>query len=36
MIDIICKTEKPSNMKKLQIIENIGNLMFQVILIISD
>ena len=31
MIDIIYKTVKPSQLKKLQIIKNIKNLMFQVI-----
>ena len=36
MIDIIYKTVKPSRLKKLRIIQNIINLMFQVILIFSD
>ena len=33
MIDIIYKTAKPSHLKKLQILQNINNLMFQVIFI---
>ena len=33
MIDIIYKTVKPSHLKKLQIIQNIKNLVFQVIFI---
>ena len=36
MIDIICKTVKPSHLKELHIIQNIKNLMFQVIFIFSD
>ena len=36
MIDIIYKTVKPSHLKKLQIIQNIKNLMFQAIFIFSD
>ena len=35
MIDIIYKTVKPSHLQKLQIIQNINNLMFQVIFIFS-
>ena len=35
MIDIIYKTAKPSHFKKLQGIQNIKNLMFQVIFIFS-
>ena len=34
--DIIYKTVKPSHSEKLQIIQNINNLMFQVIFIVSD
>ena len=30
MIDIICKTVRPTHLKKLQITQNINNLMFQV------
>ena len=33
MIDIIHKTAKPSNLQKLESIQNIKNLMFQVIFI---
>ena len=36
MIDIIYKAVKSSHLEKLQIIQNIANLMFQVILIFSD
>ena len=36
MIDIIYKDVKPSHLKKLQIIQHIKNLMFQVIFIFSD
>ena len=36
MVDIIYKTVKPSPLKKLQVIQNIKNLMFQVIFIFSD
>ena len=36
MIDAIYKTVKPSQLRKLQIIQNINNLMFQVIFIFSD
>ena len=36
MIDIIYKTVKPSHSKKLQVIQNVKNLMFQVIFIFSD
>ena len=36
MVDIIYKTVKPSHLKKLQIIQNIKNLMFQVIFIFSN
>ena len=36
LIDIIHKTVKPSHLEKLQIIQNINNLMFQVIFIFSD
>ena len=36
MIDIIYKTVTSSHLEKLQIIQNINNLMFQVILIFSD
>ena len=36
LIDIIYKTGKPSYLEKLQIIQNINNLMFQVIVIFSD
>ena len=36
MIDIIYETVKPSHLKKLQIIQNMNNLMFQVIFIFSD
>ena len=36
MIDIINKTVKPSHLEKIQIIQNINNLMFPVILIFSD
>ena len=30
MMDIICKTVKPSHLEKLQIIQNVNKLMFQV------
>ena len=30
MIDVIYKTVKPSHLEKLQIIQNINNLLFQV------
>ena len=36
IIDIIYKTVKLSHLKKLQITQNIKNLMFQVIFIFSD
>ena len=36
MIDIIYKNVKPSHLEKLQIMQNINNLMFQVIFIFSD
>ena len=36
LIDIIYKTVKPSHLKKLQIVQNINELMFQAILIFSD
>ena len=36
MVDIIYKTVKPSHLKKLQIIQNIKNLMSQLIFIFSD
>ena len=36
MIDIIHKTVKPSHWKKLQIKQNIKNLILQVIFIFSD
>ena len=36
MIDLICKTVKPSHLEKLQIMQNIKNLMLQVIFIYSD
>ena len=36
MIDIIYKTVKPSYLKKLQIIQNINKLMFQIIFIFFD
>ena len=36
MIDGIYKTVKPSHLKKLQIIQNIKNLMFQVIFTFSE
>ena len=36
LIDIIHKTVKPSHLEKLQIIQNINKLMFQVIFIFSD
>ena len=36
MIDIIYKTVKPLLMKKLQIIQNVNNLMFQVTFIFSN
>ena len=36
MIDIIHKAVKPSHLEKLQIIQNITDLMFQVIFIFSD
>ena len=36
MIDIIYKTVKPSQLKKLQIKQNKNNLIFQVIFMFSD
>ena len=36
MVNAICKTVKLSQLKKLQILQNINNLMFQVIFIFSD
>ena len=36
MIDITYKTVKPSHLKKLKIIQNVKNLMFQVIFMFSD
>ena len=36
MVNAICKTVKPSHLKKLQILQNIHNLMSQVIFIFSD
>ena len=36
LIDIIYKTVKPSHLKKLQIVQNINELMFQAISIFSD
>ena len=36
LINIIHKTVKPSHLEKLQIIQNINKLMFQVIFIFSD
>ena len=36
MIDNIYKTVRPSNSKKLQVIQNIKDLMFKVIFIFSD
>ena len=36
MLDIIYKTVKPSHLEKLQIKQNMNNLMFQVIFIFSD
>ena len=36
MIDFIYKTIKPPHLKKLQVMQNIKNLMFQVICIFSD
>ena len=36
IIDIICKTIRPSHLKKLQIIRNINNLMFQAIFIFPN
>ena len=36
VIDIIYKTVKPSHLEKLQIIQNVNKLMFQVIFIFSD
>ena len=36
LIDIIYKTVKPPHLKKLQIVHNINELMFQAILIFSD
>ena len=36
MIDIIYETVKPSHLKKLQIMQNINNLMFQVIFAAGD
>ena len=36
LIDIIYNTVKPSHLEKLQIIQNMNNLMFQFIFIVSD
>ena len=36
MIDIIYKSVKPSQLEKLQIIQNIKKLMFRILLIFSD
>ena len=36
LINIIYKTVKPSHLEKLQIIQNVNKLMFQVIIIFSD
>ena len=36
LIDIIYKTVKPSHLAKLQIIQNVNKIMFQVIFIFSD
>ena len=36
MIDIIHKSVKPSQLEKLQIIQNIKKLMFRILLISSD
>ena len=36
MIEIIYKTVELSHLEKLQIIQNVNNLMFQVIFILSD
>ena len=36
MIDIIYKTIRPSRLKKLQVIQNMKNLMFQVLFIFSN
>ena len=36
LIDIIHKTVKPSHLEKLQIIQNVNKLMFQVIFVFSD
>ena len=36
MIDIIYKTVKPSHLEKLQIMQNVNKLMFQVNFILSD
>ena len=36
LIDIIHKTVKPSHLEKIQIIQNINKVMFQVIFIFSD
>ena len=36
LIDIIYNTLKPSHLEKLQIIQNMNNLMFQLIFIVSD
>ena len=36
LIDIIYETIKPSHLKKLQIMQNVNKLMFQVIFIFSD
>ena len=36
LIDIIYKTVKPSHLEKLQIIQNVNKIMFQVIFIFSD
>ena len=36
MLDAIYKTAKPSHLEKLQIMQNINNLMLQAIFIFSD
>ena len=36
LIDIIYKTVKPTHLEKLQIIQNVNNLIFQVIFTFSD
>ena len=36
MVDITQKTEKPSHLKKIQIIQNKNNLMFEAIFISSN